>query len=60
MQREPGHHSKPPVRVSERTVEQDVYREIREDLVATDSGPQYIWRERVRSRYNETVKDEAR
>lgn len=54
MQNESGHPDRSLVRVWERIVEQDVLREIREDLVAKDSGPQYVWRERVQSRSNET------
>ncbi len=54
MQNESGHPDRSPVRVWEKIVEQGVLREIREDLVAKDSGPQYIWQERVQSSSKET------
>lgn len=60
MQNEPEHFSNPPVRVSERIVEQDVFKEIREVLGTTEAGPEYIWREHVQSRSKETFKEETK
>ena len=62
MTRDSGDLHKPQVWVLERTVECDTLKEIWEDLAATASGPQYVWRERKRSRsrVNEKVEIEAK
>lgn len=55
-----GHSPKPPDRRPfRRTIEFDVVREIREDLFAAESGPQYVLRERMRGRIDEKEEREA-
>lgn len=60
MSSNPEHQSEPQIRVLERVAERDILREVWEDLVATDSGPQYVWRERVRSRISEKTTVEVK
>jgi hypothetical protein len=60
MKDDSEHQPEPQIRVSERTAECDILTEVWEDLVATGSGPQYVWRERVRSRFSEKTKVETK